>query len=104
MAMAVVLVTIAVGSVLFHLMSPWWFTPIASNWSYIDAMVGITFWITGFVFTAVVLFMATCLFRFRHRQGHAAAFEPERKKLEIWLGALTAVGVAAMLAPGLFVW
>ena len=104
MAMAVVLLMIAVGSVLFHLMSPWWFTPIASNWSYIDATVGITFWITGFVFTAVVLFMSVCLFRFRHRQGHSAAFEPERKKLEIWLGALTAAGVAAMLAPGLFVW
>ena len=104
MAVALVLVLIAVGSVLFHLMSPWWFTPIASNWTYIDATIGITFLITGFVFTAVVLFMAYCVFRFRHRQGRVAAFEPEQKKLESWLAAGTAGGVAAMLAPGLFVW
>lgn len=104
MAVALILVLVAVGSVLFHLMSPWWFTPIASNWTYIDATVGITFIITGFVFTAVVLFMAFCVFRFRHGQGRAAAFEPEKNKLESWLGALTASGVAAMLAPGLFVW
>jgi cytochrome c oxidase subunit 2 len=101
---ALVLVLIAVGSVLFHLMSPWWFTPIASNWTYIDATIGITFLITGVVFTAVVLFMAYCVFRFRHRQGRVAAFEPEQKKLESWLAAGTAGGVAAMLAPGLFVW
>jgi cytochrome c oxidase subunit 2 len=104
MAVALVLVLIAVGSVLFHLMSPWWFTPIASNWTYIDATIGITFLITGVVFTAVVLFMAYCVFQFRHRQGRVAAFEPEQKKLESWLAAGTAGGVAAMLAPGLFVW
>ena len=26
------LVLVAVGSVVFHLLSPWWWTPIASNW------------------------------------------------------------------------
>ena len=36
MAIAFVLVVVVVGSVLFHLLSPWWWTPIASNWSYID--------------------------------------------------------------------
>ena len=104
MAVALILVLIAVGSVLFHLLSPWWFTPIASNWSYIDATVGITFLITGFVFTAVILFMAYCVFRYRHVEGRVAAFEPELGKLESWLGIITAGGVAAMLAPGLFVW
>jgi len=104
MLVALVLVLIAIGSVLFHLLSPWWFTPIASNWSYIDATVGITFLITGFVFSAVILFMAYCVFRYRHVEGHTAAFEPENHRLENWLGALTAGGVAAMLAPGLFVW
>src|SRR3546814_1514537 len=34
--MALVLVLVALGSVLFHLLSPWWWTPIASNWPYID--------------------------------------------------------------------
>lgn len=104
MAVAVILVLVAVGSVLFHLLSPWWWTPIASNWSYIDDTINLTFWITGFVFTAVILFMAYCVFRFRHREGQRAAYEPESARLEWWLTVVTAVGVAAMLAPGLFVW
>src|SRR5271157_2594413 len=104
MAVALILVLIAVGSVLFHFLSPWWLTPIASNWHYIDATIIITFCITGAVFTAVVLFMAYCVFRFRHREGARADYEPESKKLESWLAAATGVGVAAMLTPGLFVW
>lgn len=104
MTVALVLVLVAVGSVVFHLLSPWWWTPIASNWGYIDDTIVITFWITGVVFVAVVLFMAYCVFRFRHREGGRAAYEPENKKLEWWLTVATAVGVAAMLAPGLFVW
>jgi cytochrome c oxidase subunit 2 len=104
MAVALVLVAIVVGSVLFHLLSPWWWTPIASNWSYIDHTLVITFWITGFVFAAVVLFMAYCVFRFRHREGAHAHYEPESRRLELWLTIVTAVGVAAMLTPGLFVW
>lgn len=104
MLVAFILVLVAVGSVLFHFLSPWWWTPIASNWSYIDNTLIITFWITGVVFTAVVLFTAYCVFRFRHRKGIRVAYEPENKKLEWWLTIVTGVGVAAMLAPGLFVW
>ena len=104
MAIALVLVVVVVGSVMFHLLSPWWWTPIASNWSYIDHTISITFWITGFVFAAVVLFMAYCVFRFRHREGARAHYEPESRRLEFWLTIVTAVGVAAMLTPGLFVW
>ncbi|MEM9635690.1 MAG: cytochrome c oxidase subunit II [Pseudomonadota bacterium] len=104
MYFAVVLVILVLGSVAFHLLSPWWMTPIASNWGYIDDTLVITFWITGAVFAAVTLFMAYCLFRFRHREGSKAAYEPENKKLEIWLTAATTVGVAALLAPGLYVW
>lgn len=104
MVVALILVAVAVGSVLFHLLSPWWFTPIASNWTYIDWTVDITFVITGAVFSVVILFMSWCVFRYRHVPGREAAFEPERKKLESWLGIFTAGGVAAMLAPGLFVW
>ena len=104
MSVALVLILVAVGSVVFHLWTPWWFTPIASNWTYIDTTIGITFWIAGFVFSAVVLFMAYCVYRFRHQEGRKAHYEPENKKLEIWLGVGTAVGVAAMLIPGLFVW
>ena len=56
------------------------------------------------VFAAVVLFMAYCVFRFRHREGNTAHYEPENKRLETWLTVVTGLGVAAMLAPGLFVW
>jgi cytochrome c oxidase subunit 2 len=104
MAIAIALVLVVYGSVLFHLLSPWWWTTIASNWSYIDHTLVITFWITGLVFAAVVLFMAYCVFRFRHREGARAAYEPENKRLESWLTVVTAIGVAAMLTPGLFVW
>ncbi|GJE45742.1 cytochrome c oxidase subunit II [Methylobacterium soli] len=102
--MALVLVLIALGSIAFHLLSPWWWTPIASNWDYIDTTLIITFWITGIAFAAIVLFVAYCVFRFRHRPGQQAAYEPESRRLEAWLIGLTALGVAAMLAPGLIVW
>lgn len=104
MAVALILLLVAVASVLFHLLSPWWWTPIASNWRYIDDTITITFLITGVVFVAVVGFMAYCVFRFRHTEGRRAAYEPENKKLEWWLTVVTAVGVGAMLAPGLVVW
>ncbi|GAB4065170.1 cytochrome c oxidase subunit II [Ancylobacter sonchi] len=104
MHVVLVLVVVAVGSVLFHFLSPWWWTPIASNWQYIDDTIIITFWITGVVFVAVLLFMAYCVWRFRHREGHRAAFEPENRRLETGLTVITGLGVAAMLAPGLFVW
>ncbi len=104
MGIAVVLALVVIGSVVFHFLSPWWWTPIASNWGYIDDTIIITFWITGVVFAAVVLFMAYCVLRFRHREGSRAAYEPENKRLEWWLAIGTGVGVAAMLAPGLVVW
>lgn len=104
MAIALVLVLVVVGSIAFHVLSPWWWTPIASNWSYIDHTLIITFWITGAVFAAVVLFMAYCVWRFRHKEGNKAHYEPENKRLEWWLTVVTAIGVAAMLVPGLFVW
>jgi cytochrome c oxidase subunit 2 len=104
MAIVLVLVLLVVGSVVFHMLSPWWWTPIASNWSYIDDTLLITFAITGLVFVAVGSFMAYCVFRFRHKPGNQAAYEPENRRLEIWLAVVTSVGVAAMLAPGLVVW
>src|SRR5262249_5346997 len=56
------------------------------------------------VFTAIVLFMAYCVFHFRHQPGRRAGYDPENRKLEWWLTIGTAVGVGAMLAPGLFEW
>jgi cytochrome c oxidase subunit 2 len=104
MAIAVVLILLVIGSVLFHFLSPWWFTPIASNWGMIDTTVIITFWVTGTVFIAVNLFLAYCVVKYRHRKDQRAHYEPENKKLETWLTVITTVGVALMLAPGLFVW
>ena len=104
MTVAVVLILLVVGSLLFHFLSPWYFTPLASNWGLIDFTVDITFVVTGIVFVAANLFMAYCVMRFRHREGQKAAYDPENTKLETWLTIVTSVGVAAMLAPGLVVW
>src|SRR2546425_2841267 len=104
MVVAIVLVLLVVGSVLFHFLSPWYFTPIASNWTAMDDTISITFWVTGFVFVAINLFMAYAVIRYRYRKGKRAQYEPENKKLEWWLTIVTTVGVATMLAPGLFVW
>ena len=104
MPFAVVLILLVVGSLVFHVFSPWTFTPLASNWGMIDFTIDITFWVTGAVFVAVNLFMAYCVIKFRYKKGARATYEPENKKLETWLTWLTAVGVAAMLTPGLFVW
>src|SRR5207245_5660456 len=104
MPMAIALILLALGSVLFHFLSPWYFTPIASNWHTIDSTISITFWVTGFVFLAVSLFTGWAVMRYRHRADSRASYQPENKKLEWWLLVVTAGGVAAMLAPGLLVW
>ena len=104
MGFAIVLILLIIGTIIFHFASPWWFTEIASNWGMIDTTINITFWVTGIVFILVNLFMAYAIYRFSHHKGQAAHYEPENKRLEFWLTLVTAVGVAAMLAPGLFVW
>lgn len=101
---ALLLFLVVVGTVGFHIFSPWWWTPLASNWGYIDNTIVLTFWITGVVFIAVVGFTAFCVLRFRHQEGRRSQYNPENKKVELWLTALTALGVIGMLTPGLFVW
>ena len=105
MAIAIILILLVIGSILFHFMSPWYFTEIASNWGAIDTTVTITFIVCGTVFVATNLFMAYCILRFRNKsKDQRAKYEPENKKLEGWLTIITTVGVVAMLAPGLIVW
>ena len=104
MIVALVLVILTVGSVVFHFVSPWSATEIASNWGRIDTTISITFLITGVVYVIVLLFTAYCVWRYRHKEGRKAEYEPENKKIEAWLIGLTTVGVVALLAPGLFVW
>lgn len=107
MILVVVLVLLVAGTLLFHFVSPWWLTAVASNWGDIDTTITITFWVTGFVFVAINLFLAYAIFKHRNRKGQQeqkAHYEPENKPLELWLTIITSIGVAAMLAPGLFVW
>ncbi len=104
MPIAVALILLVVGSLVFHFLSPWTFTPLASNWSQIDFTIDVTFVVTGIVFVAINLFMAYSVIKYRARKGSKATYDPENKKLEYWLTGLTTIGVAAMLTPGLFVW
>ena len=107
MVIAIGLILVAVGTVWFHFYAPllgWWWTPIASNWEYIDTTIIITFWITGVVFIVLILFMAYCCIRFGYKKGHKSQYKPENPKLEWWLTILTTLGVAGMLTPGLIVW
>lgn len=104
MALAIALIVLIIGSVLFHFLSPWYLTPLASNWDTIDFTINVTFWVTGFVFVVVNSFLAYVVIRYRYNKNRRSDYEPENKKLELWLTGITTVGVAAMLAPGLFVW
>ena len=104
MVIAWVLVAIVVASVVFHLVSPWWVQPLASNWGHVDTTLAITVIITGVFFVAINLFVAWVVWRYRHRSGQRAAYEPENKKVERWLIGVTTVGIVALLAPGLVVY
>jgi cytochrome c oxidase subunit 2 len=104
MAVAILLIVLVVGTVIFHFASPWWFTEIASNWGFLDTTVDITFWVTGIVYILLNGFLIWVVIKYRHREGQRAHYEPESHKLEWWLTAITTVGVIAMLAPGLWVW
>jgi len=104
MAMAVALVLMVVGSLLFHFLSPWWATPLASNWRQMDDTLTITLVVTAVFFVAINLFIVYTLLRFRHREGRRAAYQPDNKKLEHWLIIATSIAIMGLLAPGLFVY
>ncbi len=104
MTVAIILVLIALASVLFNALSPWWFTPLASDWDQMDGTLVMTLWISGAVFVAITAFMAYAVVKFRYRPERRAAYEPENKKLEWWLIVATSAGIVAMLVPGLYVW
>jgi cytochrome c oxidase subunit 2 len=102
--MAIVVAVLIFGSLAFHFLTPWYFTPIASNWTSIDTAVNITFWVTGAVFVAINLFMVYALIRYSSKRGGKASYEPENAKLERRLTFWTAIGIATLLAPGLYAW
>ncbi|MFQ3787257.1 c-type cytochrome [Halomonas sp. A29] len=104
MAIAVAVIVLAMGSVLFFFFSPWYLTPLASNWGAIDDTIQITLWVTGAVFLAVNLFLAHVIVRYRFNKRRRSQYDPENKSLELWLTGLTTLGIAGLLAPGLLVW
>ncbi len=104
MIIAWVVILLTLGSVLFYVLSPWHLTPLASHWGAMDSTIHITALVTGAVFVAVNLFLAWVILRYRHRADRRAAFDPENKRLEGWLTLVTSLGIAALLAPGLWVW
>ena len=95
---------VIVGSILFHIFTPWYWTDIASNWGGMDDTITLTFWVGGGVFVAVCLFMVYCIFKFSYKEGRKVEYKPEDKKLEKILTWATTLGVAALLAPGLIIW
>jgi|TARA_B110000967_G_scaffold16546_1_gene15697 cytochrome c oxidase subunit 2 len=104
MIVALVFLLVLIGSVVFHILTPWWWTSVASNWGSIDDTIILTFWVTGFVFIAVGLFMVYCIWKFKYQKNRRSEYKPEDSKLEFRLTVITTLGVAALLAPGLFVW
>ena len=95
---------VILGSILFHIFTPWYWTDIASNWGSMDDTITLTFWVGGGVFILVCLFMVYCVFKFSYKEGRKAEYKPEDNKLEKILTWVTTLGVAALLAPGLIVW
>lgn len=104
MAVAIAIAVLVLLSIAFQLATPWWLTPLISNWRSIDTALDVTMWVCGFVFIALNTFLAVAIIRYRHRQGHRAHYNPESVTLERRLTLWTAVGIAALLAPGLIAW
>lgn len=104
MPIAIIVALLVLGSVLFHWLSPWRQTPIASNWTSIDNALAVTLWICAAAFISLNLFMAYLIVKYRHKTGNKAHYEPENATLEKRLTFWTAVGIAGMLAPGLVAW
>ena len=104
MHVGIIFFLVILGSVLFHIFTPWYWTDVASNWGGMDDTITLTFWIGGGVFIAVCLFMVYCVLKFSYKEGRKAEYKPEDKKLEKILTWATTFGVAALLAPGLIIW
>jgi cytochrome c oxidase subunit 2 len=104
MHVGIIFLLVIVGSVLFHIFTPWYWTDIASNWGGMDSTITLTFWVGGGVFVAVCLFMVYCVLRYEHKEDRRAEYKPEDKKLEKILTWATTFGVCALLAPGLIIW
>ena len=83
MHVGIIFFLVILGSVVFHIFTPWYWTDGASNWGGMDDTITLTFWIGGGVFIAVCLFMVYCVFKFSYKKERKAEYKPEDKKLEI---------------------
>src|SRR3546814_14361947 len=97
MAVAIVIALLVLGTVIFHLVSPWWMTPLASNWGSIDNALIITLYICAVAFIVLNLFLALALWRYRSRAGHRAHYEPENARIEKSLTLWTGIGIYGLL-------
>lgn len=104
MRVAIVIALLVLGSILFHIFSPWWMTPIASNWGSIDTALMVTLYICAIAFVGLNLFLALAIYKYRADAGRKAHYEPENVRLEKRLTVWTGIGIAGMLAPGLLAW
>ena len=104
MAFVIVTAIIVIGTVLWNFVSPWWFSPLASNWGFLDTTILISLVITGIAFVLISVFILYCLVKFPYREGHKSEYEPENPALELKLTIITTIGVIALLAPGLYAW
>ena len=75
---------VILGSILFHIFTPWYWTDIASNWKGMDDTITLTFWVGGGVFVAVCLFMIYCVFKYSYKEDRKAEYKPVDKKLEMY--------------------
>ena len=104
MLVALILLAVVLGSVLFNFLSPWTFLELGSNWALIDFTVLVTFVICGIAFVILGIYMAWWVYKYQYVPGRLAEYEPENPKLEARLTIITTIGVVVMLAPGLVAW
>lgn len=104
MLVALILLAVVLGSVLFNFLSPWTFLELGSNWALIDFTVLVTFVICGVAFVILGIYMAWWVYKYQYVPGRLAEYEPENPKLEARLTIITTIGVVVMLAPGLVAW
>ncbi|HKT53495.1 MAG TPA: hypothetical protein VJP88_03525, partial [Caulobacteraceae bacterium] len=58
MAIAIAIAALVLFSIAFQLLTPWWLTPLASNWKSIDTALDVTMWVCGFFFIVLNVFLA----------------------------------------------
>ena len=44
----IIFLLVIIGSVLFHIFTPWYWTDIASNWQGMDDTITLTFWAVSY--------------------------------------------------------